>query len=167
VAGVLLHVGCGSTPKPEAFEGLDEVRLDISPDCQPDIVADMKDLGNIGPFDVVFSSHSLEHLYPHEVPVAAREFLRVLKDGGMAVTIVPDLEGVEPTETPLYDSPAGPVCGLDMIYGMARLIVDKPYMAHHSGFVSSTLTAVFLSAGFSRVETRRLDNFNLMALAYK
>jgi predicted SAM-dependent methyltransferase len=167
VAGVLLHIGCGNTPKPESFEGMKEVRLDISPECRPDILASMTDMGEIGPFDALYSSHSLEHLYPHEVPVAAREFVRVLRDGGMAIIVVPDLEDAKPTEDQLYMSTAGPVCGLDLFYGMARLIVDHPYMAHHSGFVAHTLKAVLEEAGFSKVETRRIENYNLMAIATK
>jgi len=167
VAGVLLHVGCGSAPKPDTFEQYEEVRLDISPQYQPDILASMIDMGDIGPFDALYSCHSLEHLYPHEVPVAAREFHRVLNEGGTAVVVVPDLEGVQPTEEPLYESKAGPVCGLDLFYGMARLIPGSPYMAHHSGFIASTLQAVLEEAGFAKVETRRLDNYNLMAMAVK
>lgn len=166
-SGVLLHVGCGSTPKPETFKGLEEVRLDISPEFNPDIVANMIDMGEIGPFDVVYSSHSLEHLFPHEVPQAAGEFHRVLKEGGLAVVVVPDLEDVRPTTDPLFESEAGPVCGLDLYYGHGRMIPDHPYMAHHSGFVTETLRDVLENAGFTRVETRRLGCHNLLALAYK
>jgi ubiquinone/menaquinone biosynthesis C-methylase UbiE len=164
---MLLHVGCGNTAKPECFGDMQEVRLDISPECQPDILASMTDMGDIGPFDALYSSHSLEHLYPHEVPLAAREFHRVLRDGGVAVVVVPDLTDAKPTEDALYDSPAGPVCGLDLYYGMARLITENPHMAHHSGFIASTLKAVFEGAGFAHVETRRVANYNLMALAQK
>lgn len=146
---------------------MDEVRLDISPDCNPDIVANMTEMGEIGPFDVVYSSHSLEHLFPHEVPVAAREFHRVLKDGGVAFIVVPDLQDVRPTEEPLFISPAGSVCGLDMFYGMGSLIAEHPHMAHHSGFVADTLKAVFVNAGFARVQTTRLNHYNLLAVAHK
>ncbi len=37
-----------------------------------------------GSFDVVYSSHNLEHLYTLEVPVALREMRRQLRDGGQA-----------------------------------------------------------------------------------
>ena len=36
-------------------------------------------------FDAVFSSHNLEHLYPHQVKEALAEFYRVLKPEGMIV----------------------------------------------------------------------------------
>lgn len=167
MAGVLLHVGCGSTPLPDFLEEFDETRLDISPACRPDIVASMTSLGSIGPFEAVYSSHSLEHLYPHEVPVALREFRRVLTDGGKAVIIVPDLEDVRPTEEPLYETSAGPVCGLDLIYGMSRLIPNDRHMAHHSGFTKETLGDALAAASFSHVEISRVANFSLMAVAIK
>jgi len=112
--GAILHVGCGHEPLPPWFQGAVETRLDIDPRCEPDVVASMTDLGDIGPFDVVFSSHSLEHLAPHDVGVALGEFRRVLKPGGRLVVIVPDLEDVRPTEDVLYVSPAGPIAGIDM-----------------------------------------------------
>jgi SAM-dependent methyltransferase len=79
----LLHAGCGDTPRPAWAVGFDEVRLDIDRRCNPDIVANITSLGDIGPFDALYSSHCLEHLYPHQVPVALAEFLRVLKPGGV------------------------------------------------------------------------------------
>ena len=42
--------------------------------------------------DAVFSSHNIENLYPHEVPVALSEFLRVLKPDGFVVITCPDLQ---------------------------------------------------------------------------
>jgi predicted SAM-dependent methyltransferase len=159
----LLHVGCGRSPMPAWMEPVfEEVRLDIDPDVQPDIVASMTDLGEIGPFDAIYTTHTLEHLYPDEVLTALREFKRVLKPGGGLVLIVPDLEGVQATDDTVYVSPAGPVSGLDMIYGMARLVAGNRYMSHHCGFVQHTLEAVIKAAGFSNVSVTRA-NFNLLA----
>ena len=163
----VLHVGCGRNPLPSWLTGHDEVRLDIDPDVEPDVVASMVDMGEIGPFDVLYTSHALEHLYPHEVSRALREFLRVLKPSGLAVVVVPNLDGVKPDEEVLYDSEAGPVCGLDMYYGMARLVEHNPHMAHHCGFVPATLGKAMLDAGFARVETRVLVGYTLMGAGVK
>jgi ubiquinone/menaquinone biosynthesis C-methylase UbiE len=163
----VLHVGCGGEPLPAWLDAYDEVRLDIDPGCAPDVLAPMTDLGRIGPFDALYCCHAVEHLYPHDVPVALREFQRVLKPGGYAVVVVPDLEGVEPTEAPLYDSPAGPICGLDMIYGKASMIAKSPHMAHHCGFVQSTLLEALTAAGFAQCEVRRTSGYNLIAVAVK
>ena len=163
----LLHVGPGSEERPHWFEAYEEVRLDISPDHQPDVLASMTEMGDIGPFDAVYSSHSLEHLAPYEVPVALDEFYRVLNPGGFALIIVPDLEDIRPTEDVLYMSPAGPITGLDLIYGAHYLLKQQPYMAHQCGFVAATLEGALRTAGFSDVKTQRLSQYNLMAVATK
>ena len=65
--------------------------------------------------DAVFSSHNIEHLYPHEIPLAVAEFLRVLKMDGFAVITCPDLQSVavlvaqDKLTEPAYVSPAGPL----------------------------------------------------------
>jgi len=165
----VLHAGCGNEhlPPEYGFGKCDEVRLDIDPTMNPDIVASIVDLGDVGEFDAVYCSHALEHLYPHQVPQALAEFRRVLKPGGYALIFVPDLEDVRPTEDVLYESNAGPVSGLDLIYGHHKFTVDRPYMAHHCGFTSLTLGRALTEAGFNEVHTRRIENFchNLMAVA--
>ena len=162
----ILHVGAGGSRLPAWLAG-EEVRLDINADCRPDIVASMLDMGDIGAFEGVYSSHCLEHVYPHEVPVALCEFLRVLRPGGAAVVIVPDLGDVRPTEDVVYESPAGPVTGLDMFYGYRPVLAAEPFMAHHTGFVAETLAAAMESAGFVRVQALRIAYFNLMGIGYK
>lgn len=167
VPGPVLHVGCGGDPIHPFFDGQVEVRLDIDPTHNPDIIASMVDMGEIGPFAAVYTCHALEHLYPGDVPVALGEFHRVLKPGGLAYVIVPDLEDIKPTEDVVYESPAGPVTGLDMFYGMPSLIAGNPYMAHHCGFVSATLKAAMLAAGFQAVATTRGVGHNLLAMGVK
>lgn len=163
----LLHVGAGATPLPDFFGTVEETRLDIDPQVNPDVVASMLDMGDIGPFDAVYASHCLEHLYPHEVPKALSEFLRVLRPGGVAIIFVPNLEGVAPTDDVVYESAAGPISGLDMIYGPRRYTEVNPYMAHHTGFVPQTLTQEIEQAGFSRVEVKAQPVYQLFAAAVK
>jgi SAM-dependent methyltransferase len=163
----VLHVGCGRDPLPPWLAGLDEVRLDIDPGVQPHVVASMLDMGDVGEFDALYTSHALEHVYPHEVPVALAEFYRVLRPGGAAFVVVPNLDGVKPDEETLYMSPAGPVCGLDMYYGMSRLIPHMPHMAHHSGFIPETLASAMRAAGFERVTTQALKDYTLFGLGLK
>lgn len=163
----LLNVGSGTTPLPEQFNDYEVTTLDISPKTKPDIVASMCDMGGIGYFDVVWCSHALEHIYPHEVPAALSEFLRVLVPGGHAIIFVPDLEGIKADESPLYIDPDGPVTGLDLIYGHRANMRNAPYMAHHTGFVAATLTAALLKAGFERAESSRQPLFNLLGVGIK
>ncbi len=162
-----LHVGCGGDPAPDWMEEFKEVRLDIDAQHNPDIVASMLDLGAIGPFDLVYSSHALEHVYPHEVHVALTEFRRVLADNGKLIVVVPDLEDVKPTEDTVYECAAGPISGLDMYYGWSKVIAENPYMAHKCGFVKETLERVLLQAGFRHAIVTRAPNFNLLGAAIK
>lgn len=163
----LLNVGCSTSGLPVQFGDYEIVTLDISPAVKPDIVASMTDMGEIGQYDVVWCSHALEHIYPHEVNTALSEFLRVLVPGGHAVIMVPDLEGLKADESPLYIDPTGPVTGLDLMYGHRVAIKDNPFMAHHTGFVSVTLTAALFKAGFDKAESSRQPLFNLLGIGIK
>jgi SAM-dependent methyltransferase len=166
--GSLLHVGCGYDSMPEWAVGkYNEVRLDISPDTRPDIVASMVDMGEIGEFDCINCHHALEHLVPHEVPVALSEFLRVLKPRGFAVIAVPDLQDVPATEDVLFEAPCGPIAGLDLIYGYRKALPMQPYMAHRTGFIKQTLHDALMQAGFANVVVQRMPYHNLLAIAAK
>lgn len=163
----ILHAGCGSNTLPVWLSG-DEVRLDINPAAEPDVVADLIAMGDIGEFDAVYCAHTLEHLYPHTVGTALGEFLRVLKPGGRAFVTVPDLEGIEATEAVVYDCEVGPVTGLDMLYGYRPFLAGSPFMAHHCGFVRSTLEKALLDAGFSGAIVKRVPPmFELLGVAVK
>ena len=160
----LLHVGCGPKHKDEttlAFNSSSwkELRLDIDPSVQPDLLGTMTDMRSVesGSVDAVFSSHNIEHLYPHEVPVALAEFLRVLKPDGFVVITCPDLQSVcalvaeDKLTDAAYTSPAGPIAPLDILYGhrppMAR---GNLYMAHRCGFTQKVLASTLQSAGFAK-----------------
>jgi len=99
-----------------------EVRLDIDPQAKPDVVGSITDMGPLlaQSFDEIWSSHSLEHLYAHEVPLALLEFKRVLKPDGFALIASPDLEAVAAMVLEhglnhvAYTSPLGPITPLDL-----------------------------------------------------
>jgi ubiquinone/menaquinone biosynthesis C-methylase UbiE len=156
----VLHAGCGLEHLPPYLSHCSEVRLDIDPAVKPDIVANMAALPDgIGPYDAVYTCHSLEHLYPYDVLPCLEGFLRVLKTGGVAIVLVPDLEDVPPTDDVLYTTVGGTaVTGLDMYYGLSCALKDMPYMAHHCGFVEKTLREVMQRAGFKNVVVHRQSN---------
>jgi len=164
----ILHVGCSRESLPGYFPyEFREVRLDIDPEVRPDIVADMSELPDIGPFDVVYSSHCLEHLLPHRVGPCLEGFRRVLKDGGHVMIFVPDLGGLEPNENVLYESPAGTVRAADLFYGFRKYLEVNPYMAHRTGFIQETLQSAMSAAGFSKVAVKRFEQHNLFGVGVK
>ena len=179
----LLHVGCGPKRKDQTTREFaqaewQEVRLDIDPAVQPDVIGTMTDMSAVADasVDAVFSSHNIEHLYPHEVPVALAEFLRVLQpENGFAVITCPDLKSVcslvvqDKLTEAAYNSPAGPIAPLDILFGhRPSLARGNLYMAHRCGFTQKVLRNTLLAAGFQSVVTmERPRVFDLWALATK
>lgn len=177
---VVLNVGCGyptSQGLHRAFKGPGwrELRLDINPAVNPDILCSMTDMHPVatGSVDAIWSSHNLEHLHRHEVPVALAEFRRVLRPGGQMLLTLPDLQRIaelvaaDGLEDAAYSSPAGPITALDMIYGHTpSLARGNRHMAHKTGFTARTLTQLLTEAGFTGVALQR-EGFALWARAYK
>jgi SAM-dependent methyltransferase len=175
----VLHVGCGAhTPEKlhATFRGEDwlEVRLDINPATQPDIVASITDMGCVAgaSYEALYSSHNLEHLYPHELPLALAEFKRVLKPCGFALITVPDLQQVaqyiamDKAEETILMTNKGPITPLDVLYGFRPFLAGgNVFMAHKYGFTVSTLRAALGAAGFASITVERDGEFNLWATA--
>lgn len=150
-----------------------EIRIDIDPQAKPDMVSSITDMrASVAPqsFDAVWSSHTLEHLYAHEVPSALAEFRRVLKPDGFALITSPDLESVASLildgglDKVAYTSPAGPITPLDMLFGHSASITrGQLYMAHKTGFTCASLGRRFVDAGFATVLVKR-QGLDLWAL---
>ena len=173
----VLHVGCGPLAAEklhESFRGNDwiEVRLDINPGANPDIVASITDMSVIpsGSFDALYSSHNLEHLAPHELPAALEEFCRVLKPAGFALITLPDLQQAAEyiaagrAEETVFMTNKGPITPLDMLYGFRPFLAANPFMAHRFGYTAATLEKALRDAGFLHVCVDRDGEFNLWAV---
>jgi len=177
-----IHVGCGSKRKHQTTRGFNtpewtEVRFDIDATVSPDVIGSITDMSEVESetMDALFSSHNIEHLYPHEVPIALKEFLRVLKSDGLAVITCPDLQSVckliadNKLLEPAYQSPAGPITPLDILYGhRASIQQGNLFMAHRCGFTRDVLHATLQQVGFVCVGTlARPQFFDLWAFASK
>lgn len=181
-----LHVGCGpqrvdpvtrlaQRPKGFAVDTWRELRLDIDPQVNPDVVGSMTQMSAVASasVDAIFSSHNIEHLYPHEVPLALAEFRRVLRPQGFVVITCPDLQSVcalvaeDKLTEPAYVSPAGNIAPLDILYGLRSAMgAGNLFMAHRCGFTLKVLMGTLQDSGFGKVVGhRRPQAFDLWALA--
>lgn len=177
-----LHVGCGGNSKTSTTEGFnsnqwEETRFDIDENVSPDIIGTMTDMSSVesGSFDAIFSSHNIEHLYPHEVGIALQEFHRVLNDDGFVMLTCPDLQSVcqlvakDKLLEPAYISPAGPIAPIDILFGFRPSMAQgNLFMSHKCGFTQTTLVKTFSQFGFKSVASaRRAEAFDLFCLATK
>lgn len=178
----LLHVGCGAADPgkiPATFftpGQWRETRLDIDPSVAPDIVSSITDMAAVPEqsYDAVWSSHNIEHLARHEVPLALAEFHRVLRPGGFALIATPDLRQAAALiaegrlEEPAYISPAGPIAPIDILYGFsAAIAAGNGFMGHRTGFTAATLKRLLTEAGFAGVEVVADGRFALWASAIR
>jgi predicted SAM-dependent methyltransferase len=176
-----LNIGAGASNisrLPECFrgEGWQEVRLDIDPTVSPDIIGDVCDLSSIpdATFDAIYSSHNLEHLEGFMVPQALSEMRRILHPNGFAIITLPNLERIaklileDKLTDVLYNSPAGPITALDMLFGHQRAIANgNHYMAHRTGFTAKHLQSTLSAVGFSEVRVRAGNSYDLWVIALK
>jgi SAM-dependent methyltransferase len=175
-----LHVGCGSarqenTTAEFSLSHWEELRFDIDASVSPDYVGSIVDMSAIEDsfVDAIYSSHNIEHLYAHEVAAALAEFKRVLKGDGFLVLTCPDLQEVaklvadDKLTEPAYNSPAGPITPLDIMYGFRPSIAQgNTHMAHRCGFTETVLKGTLIANGFSTVAImRRPSAYDLWAVA--
>ena len=176
-----LHVGCGRKNKSRCRgfnnDNWKEIRFDIDKNVNPDIVGTLIDMKSVetASVDAVYSSYNIDHIYPHQVPIALREFYRVLKEDGIVVITCQDIQGVceiiaqdKLLET-LYESPIGPISPIDVLYGSRKQIAGgSEYMAKKGGFTYSVLNGSLYEAGFKvRVGGRRPETWELWIVAFK
>lgn len=175
----VLNVGGNSReiPLPPQYAGWEQVLLDIDPRRDPDLVCDARELAKLPPrlYHAVYCSHNLEHYHRHDVPKVLAGFTHVLKPGGFAHIRVPDMGELMRTVAAkaldiddfLYESAAGPVTVLDVIYGYSAEIErsGNDFYAHKTGFTTKSLEAALLRSGFRRVYTHSTQ-LEIVAVAF-
>ena len=153
------------------------MRFDIDARVNPDIIGNMTNMEGVESYsmDAIYSSHNIEHLYPHEVNLAFQEFFRVLKDGGFVMLTCPDLQSIcklvaeDKLLEPAYNSVSGPIAPIDMIFGFRpAMAAGNFHMSHRTGFTQKSLADTFRGFGFESVASaRRKSRFDLFCLASK
>jgi SAM-dependent methyltransferase len=151
-----------------------EIRVDLDESCNPDIISNIEDLPQIKneSVDLVYSSHSLEHIYFHKVPQCLSEWHRVIKKGGEVRIIVPNLK--IPAQLvvegkileKMYDSPSGSVSAIDMFYGHRNHVRQNEFMAHKTGFTKESAEQILHELGYNRSSVTEHDR-NLLIRIFK
>lgn len=85
-----LHIGCGDVILPEPFENLDGRDLEGVDHVSSVYPLPFED----DSFDLVYSSHVLEHFHRKETLNVLKEWVRVLKPDGIIRLSVPSLENI-------------------------------------------------------------------------
>jgi len=86
---------------------------------------------------------------------------------------IPDLQKIcefvvkDKLEETIYQSPAGHITPLDVIYGFRTAVArGNTFMAHKTGFSAETLGERLRCGGFCNIQVQR-RLFHLLAVAYK
>ena len=177
-----LHAACGNVDKAHTtreFAGAhwQEVRMDVAGIGSPQIVSSLLDMRMLDPesFDAAFTARSLERLYSHEVGLALGNLLRILKQDGYLIVVCADLQlacslvAEDKLLEPAYESPAGPVSPLDIIYGYRPAIAaGQTLYARKCGFTIKALIGTLSQVGFASIwGTRIPQTFTIAAIACK
>lgn len=181
--GKVLNVGGGDRriSIPSHYENWQRLLLDVDPQADPDILCDAQDLTRLdaGEYDAVYCSHTLEHVYQHEVPRVLEGFRHVLKENGFAEIVVPNLLAAMESAVQsdldvdvfLYQSPGGPITARDIVYGYGPYVErHAAAMTHRTGFTPRSLTLTLHECGFPHVflyPPLGIAQYEIRALAFK
>ncbi len=176
---IVLQLGCRipqANRLHQVFKGDNwfEIRLDKNPLAQPHILSDMNDLSLIPneSVDAVYTTHNLDSLKTTEIPALFEEIRRILKWGGQFVMAVPDMQTIcnyvahNQLLEPIYDSTAGPVAPIDMIYGFRPKLENGTANVRQTGFTAKSLATYFREASYSNIVVGR-KWIEIWATAYK
>jgi len=154
----ILDIGCGGVYR-EDPDG-EVTRVDIREECQPDFRCDIRQLPfDNGSFDIIFSSHVLEHFDREEHIQLLKEWLRVLKPEGEVRIVVPSIEwAAKKLVEGIVDNDV-----MNVLYGAQ----SNPYDFHKTGFTPLTLSALVRNLN-CKVDSCITDDFyNILLTATK
>lgn len=155
----ILDIGCGELVRQELADEGELVRVDIREEANPDYRCDIRQLPfGDGEFDVVFSSHVLEHLPRNEFKSTLEEWIRVLKPGGELRFILPNIKWA--AERVLKDEITADV--LNVLYGAQ----SNPFDFHYNGLTPERVERQLRLAGVT-VKTIEHIHYNMLIRGIK
>lgn len=127
-----INIGCGSD------QASQYINVDIRDDVNADLVCDCHALPFPDErFELVFSSHCLEHFSHRETRTILTEWLRVLKKGGMLKLILPDIDvAFKSGQAGDYGTMIG------VLYGAQDYPTNFHYMGFNEDYLRKILTEI-------------------------
>jgi len=159
---LIADIGSGEH-SPYFPEGI-PVRMDIREEVKPDIVCDVRSIPEPDEkYDIVFSSHTLEHFSHKVVDVVLREWTRILKIGGELRLILPNLEFA--CDSIIKSKGEIDYNAINILYGEQTY----PKNFHACGFTQKTLARLLEKMGCLKDILVVFDGpkYNLLASAVK
>lgn len=134
-----LHIGCGNNILPRPFENLDVREMPGVDHISEAFPMPFED----DTFDLVYSSHVLEHFKKAETQSVVDEWVRILKPGGTIRLSVPSFESL----IKIYNKTN------DLDYIIGPLVGGQTYDQnfHYNAFDTKRLTNYLINAGCEAV----------------
>jgi SAM-dependent methyltransferase len=152
-----IDVGCGSTDRSKEFPDHELVRVDIREEVNPDYRCDVRSLPfKTEEFDLVFSSHVLEHFGRKEWREILKEWIRVLKKTGVLILILPNIKwAIEHFEDEKVQNDV-----MNVFYGGQ----SNPFDKHFNGFWPERITQELEALGLTIISLD-CEGYNMLIKA--
>lgn len=156
-----IDIGCGETNRASEFPDYELVRVDIRDECKPDYRCDVSCLPfGTESFDLVFSSHVLEHFPRGKWEGVLDEWCRLCKVGGHILLILPNITWATKKLEETQDEPDWDT--LNVFYGAQSNDFDY----HYNGFTEKRLQKALEDRHFKVVEVSH-SGYNMLMRGVK
>jgi predicted SAM-dependent methyltransferase len=141
----IVDIGCGEFKRD--FNGIKPIRVDIREECAPDYRCDVRNLPFAdGSFDIVFSSHVLEHFDRMSWKSVLAEWTRLVATNGKLVLVLPNImwAAQRMVNDKIIDNDV-----LNVLYGAQ----SNPFDYHYNGLTPERVAEGLESLGFEIKKT--------------
>jgi predicted SAM-dependent methyltransferase len=155
----VVDLGCGPIADSYRTDEGDVLRVDIREEVNPDYRCDLRHLPFAGgEFDVVFSSHTLEHFTRMEGDAVIKEMVRVMKPDGELRLVLPDLKwAAQHIVNEEVDMDV-----MNVVYGAQSYRENY----HYCGYTQSMLEQLLRQNGFVKFLWDR-ERYHMMVRAWR
>ena len=172
---IVLNIVNSGAALPKTFRSEEWQEIVVSKEIPNAISLDIRELSALPgeSCNVIWNAGSLSYLYAHEVVPVLTECYRILQPKGVLLLQVADLQRIGEImaqgklENALYNSPAGPIAAIDLLFGhRGSLSAGNKKAQTHTGFAARTIPHKLTPLGFGEVEVTR-EGWMLRVMARK